>query len=212
VVVLSKADLADDPGLCIRQAEGAAPLTEVLAVSAVTGEGVEDVRARLGPGRTGVFLGSSGVGKSTLVNRLLGRDALATQAVREFDSRGRHTTTRRQLIVLPDDGGAIIDTPGLRELALSGEGDGLMDTFAEVEEHAARCRFRDCSHQGEPDCAVREALLEGLIDPDRYESFLEQRRELAYQERRRDIRLRQAEEDRWKRITRDMRRRPQKRK
>jgi ribosome biogenesis GTPase len=208
VVVLSKADLADDVFLRIRQAEGAAPLCPVLAVSAVDGTGLAALAGWLGPGRTGAFLGSSGVGKSTLVNRLLGEERLATKEVRADDDRGRHTTTRRELIVLPGDCGVVIDTPGMREIQLRGDESSLAGSFAEVEAFAAGCRFRDCRHEDEPGCAVHRALADGDLDPDRYESYVEQRRELAYQERRRDDRLRRAEEDRWRRIAIWRRKRP----
>jgi len=204
VVVLSKADLADDLDLRVRQAEGVATDAPVLPVSAVDGTGLGPLAGHLGPGRTGVFLGSSGVGKTTLVNRLLGVDTHATGRVREADSRGRHTTTRRELIVLPEHRGLVIDTPGLREIQLPG-GEGLAASFPELEELAANCRFRDCRHEDEPGCAVLEALRDGRLDPDRFESFLEQRREAAYQERRSDDRARRAEEGRWRRITMDMR-------
>jgi ribosome biogenesis GTPase len=174
-------------------------------VSSVTGEGVDALLTWLGPGRTGVFLGSSGVGKSTLVNRLVGEEALATRGVREADSKGRHTTSRRELIVLPGARGLVIDTPGLREIQLPG-GEGLAASFPEVEELAAACRFRDCRHEREPGCAVLAALCEGRLDPDRFESYLEQRRQAAWEERRFDERARRAEEGRWRRIAIEQRR------
>jgi ribosome biogenesis GTPase len=185
VVVLNKADLCDDVALRVRQVEGLVSDAPILTVSAVTGAGIPDLRAALGPGRTGVFLGSSGVGKSTLVNRLLGEATLPTRGVRADDDRGRHTTTRRELLALPDRRGFVIDTPGLREIQLWGDAESALHGFADVEEAAAHCRFRDCRHESEPGCAVHAALLDGRLDPDRYESFLQQRKELAYLERRR---------------------------
>ena len=200
VVVLNKADLAEDADLRVRQAEGVAPDTAVLSVSATGGAGMEFIESFLGPGLTGAFLGSSGVGKSTLVNRLLGESRLAVGEVRAADERGRHTTSHRELIPLPGNRGLVIDTPGMRELQLRGGVEALGASFAEIEELAVDCRFRDCRHEGEPGCAVQAALGEDAVDPDRYEAWLEQKRELAWQERRTDERLRRAEEDKWRQI------------
>ena len=207
VVVLNKADVCDDPDLRVRQAEGVSPFAPVIAVSAARGEGIERLAARLGPGRTAVFLGSSGAGKSTLVNRLLGEELLSTGEVRASDSRGRHTTTRRELFLLPGDRGVVIDTPGLREIALAGGEEDVAGGFPEIEDFATDCRYRDCRHEGEPGCAIAEALADGRLDPARWESFLGQRRELAYQERRHDLRARQEEEARWRRIRMEFRKR-----
>lgn len=211
VIVLNKSDLAGDPGACVREAEPAARGAPVLAVSAVRGEGLEALRARLGPGRTGTLIGPSGVGKSTLVNAMLGREALDTGGVREDDRRGRHTTTRRELLLLPG-GGCLIDTPGLRELQLWGDDSDLAESFDDVEAAAEQCRFRDCSHSGEPGCGVDRAIADGRLDPARYESFLKLKRELSYLLRRRDLRARLEERDRWKKITRDFRQRKRQRK
>jgi ribosome biogenesis GTPase len=200
VIVLNKSDLADDLDLRIRQVEGVARTEPIRTVSALTGVGCDALAHHLGPGRTGAFLGSSGVGKSTLVNRLLGEERLLTRSVREDDSRGRHTTTRRELFLLPEDGGVVIDTPGLREIQLTG--DSLGGSFADIEQFAAGCRFRDCRHESEPGCGVRSAIESGALDPARFESYFELRRELAYQERRQDQRLRQEEESKWRRIAR----------
>jgi ribosome biogenesis GTPase / thiamine phosphate phosphatase len=198
VIVLNKCDLEDDLDLRVRQVEGVAMTEPILVVSGRTGAGLERLTTHLGPGRTGAFLGSSGVGKSTLVNRLLGEEGLPTREVREDDSRGRHTTTRRELFLLPEDGGIVIDTPGLRELQLSGE--DLEGSFSDIAELARECRYRDCRHEGEPGCAVQRALQEGTFDPARYESFLEQRKELAWQARRRDQRAQKEEEGKWRSI------------
>ncbi len=198
VIVLNKCDLADDLDLRIRQVEGVAMTEPIRVVSAMTGVGCEVLAQHLGPGRTGAFLGSSGVGKSTLVNRLLGEERLATSEVREDDSRGRHTTTRRELFLLPGDGGIVIDTPGLREIQLTG--DDLGGSFSDVEKLARECRYRNCRHEDEPGCAVQRALVEAVLDPARFESYLEQRRELAYQARRQDQRLKQEEEGKWRSI------------
>ena len=199
VIVLNKSDLAEDLDLRVRQVEGVAMTEPIRTVSATTGAGCEALMYHLGAGRTGAFLGSSGVGKSTLVNRLLGEERLVTNAVRGDDSRGRHTTTWRELFILPGDGGVVIDTPGLREIQLTG--DGLGGSFTDIGEFARDCRFRDCRHENEPGCGVQSALENGALDPARFESYLEQRRELAYQERRQDQRLREQEVAKWRRIT-----------
>ncbi len=204
VVLLNKADLPID-----REAARArlAVSVPVSFVSARTGEGVDVVAALLGRGRTGVLVGASGTGKSSLINRLLGRDAQDTGGVRHGDDRGRHTTTTRSLLALPDDGGLVIDTPGVRELALwAGEAD-VDDAFADVAALAERCRFRDCSHESEPGCAVRAAIETGALDPARLAHHDKLQREVAYAARQQDVRARKAEHGRWKQITRQMRNR-----
>ncbi|ATB46641.1 ribosome small subunit-dependent GTPase A [Corallococcus macrosporus] len=182
VVVLTKADLHPDAASLAAEVEDLAPGVPVLALSAWTGEGVEVLRAWLPAGKTGVLLGSSGVGKSTLVNRLLGEARLATQAVRAEDDKGRHTTTHRELFVLPG-GGMLIDGPGMRELGLWGEDDGVEQTFPDILELAAGCRFTDCQHQREPGCAVRDAVAAGALPGSRLASYERLRRERAYQAR-----------------------------
>ena len=184
VLLLSKADLADDPARAEADARAVAPGVDVLLFSTVTGEGLEEVGALLGPGRTAVLLGSSGVGKSTLVNRLLGESRQATADVRA-DGRGRHTTTHRELVRLPS-GALLVDGPGMREVALWDAGGGLEAAFADVEAEAAGCRFRDCAHDAEPGCAVREAVEEGRLDAARLEHWHALRRELARLELRHD--------------------------
>jgi ribosome biogenesis GTPase len=194
VVVLSKADLADDVEGRRLAAEASAPGVEVVVVSAVTGEGLDVLRGHLGPGRTMVFIGSSGVGKSSLVNALAGAPLLATASIREDDARGRHTTTRRQLLRLAE--GLVIDTPGLRELALN-DGDGLAETFGDVESIALACRFRDCRHETEPGCAVRSALASGRLDPARLGAFRKLEREARRAELANDAVARKAERRKW---------------
>lgn len=178
VVVLNKADLCADPAAPVAQATEVAGPVPVLWVSAKTGAAVDQLKAFLKPGVTAVFLGASGVGKSSLINRLYGQDIQATVEVRERDFKGRHATSWRQLIPLPD-GGLVIDTPGLRELQLWCVGDGLQETFGDIEALAAGCRFRDCTHTVETHCAVREAVANGQLAPARYESYVKLRRELA---------------------------------
>lgn len=182
VVVLSKADLHADVADRLQEVEALAPGVPVLALSAHLGTGIEELRAQLPAGKTGALLGSSGVGKSTLVNRLLGEARLATQPVREEDAKGRHTTTHRELFVLPH-GGLLIDGPGMRELGLWGEEEGLGQAFADVLALATDCRFSDCAHRREPGCAVRGAVERGELAPERLESFEKLQREQAYQAR-----------------------------
>jgi ribosome biogenesis GTPase len=189
VVLLTKLDLVDDPARYLAETEavtlGACP---VLAVSAYTGDGLDELLSLLAPNRTAVLLGSSGVGKSTIVNALVGEELLATQEVRADDHEGRHTTTHRELIVLAA-GGIVLDTPGMRELQLWDA--DLGQTFGDVEEIADRCRFSDCAHESEPGCAVREALADGSLAPDRWESYVKLQREQQALEVRRNHLLRQ---------------------
>jgi len=194
VVVLSKADLDDDVAGHRVAAEAVAPGVEVIAASAVSGEGIEAVRAHLAPGRTVAFIGSSGVGKSTLVNALAGRELLTTAGIREDDARGRHTTTRRQLVPLAE--GLVIDTPGMRELGLL-DGDGLASAFDDVERSAAGCRFSDCRHETEPGCAVRAALASGALDAGRFHAYRKLEREAHRAELANDAVARKAERRRW---------------
>lgn len=205
VVVLNKADLAEDLDGALAEAEEVAYGAPVVATSATTGEGIAAILAHLGPGKTAVLLGSSGVGKSTLVNQLLGETRLATAPVREADSRGRHTTSWREMILLPG-GGLIIDTPGMREFAPWADIEAADEAFGDVEELAAACRFRDCSHEGEPGCAVQEALMDGRLLPDRYDAWLAMRKELTHLERQRDIHIAHNNKRKWKQISKWARR------
>jgi ribosome biogenesis GTPase len=199
VIVLNKADLSDDPELDAAPIEAVAFGVPVIRLSAVTGEGLDELEAQLGPGRTAALLGSSGVGKSTIVNRLAGRELLATQAVRDGDERGRHTTTHRELVVLPEGRGLLLDTPGMRELQLWADVEALDSTFSEIAELAAECRFADCSHDREPGCAIQTALAAGELDRGRWESYRKLERELRALEIRQNARL-QAEEKRKRRV------------
>ncbi len=167
VVVLTKLDLAGNSLDQILQAELAAPGAAVYAVSAKTGKGLEQLVPYLAPGKTLVFLGSSGVGKSSLVNALAGTELMATGEIREADGRGRHTTTHRQLLKLPQ-GCMIIDTPGMRELGMWDASQGIDEAFPEVEGLLGRCKFRDCSHQREPGCAIRASIEAGDLEESRW--------------------------------------------
>lgn len=203
VIVLSKADRAADAADRVAEVAATNPGVDVVAVSARTGAGVDAVAARLGAGRTGVLLGLSGAGKSTLANRLLGDESLATRDVRA-DDRGRHTTTARHLLELPG-GGLLIDTPGLRELALWDADEGLADTFADIDELAAACRFADCTHEHEPGCAVRAALDDGSLDPERWDSYRTLRAEQRALARRQETRERAEAQRRDKAVARSVR-------
>jgi len=186
VVVLTKCDLVDDVEAAVVQAALAAPGADIVAVSTVTRYGIDSLVRHLQPGRTSVLLGSSGVGKSTLVNLLLDEERQRTASVGD-DGRGRHTTTHRELLQL-DNGALLIDTPGMRELQLWNADEGLGATFSDVEDLAQHCRFRDCQHDGEPGCAVRDAVSRGLLVGERLEHWHHLRRELAYLERKQDER------------------------
>lgn len=177
-VVLNKKDVAEDLEGQVAAVRDIARDAALHVASALTGEGLEPLRALLGPGKTVALLGSSGVGKSTLVNRLAGAEVMPTGGVRE-DGRGRHTTTRRELLLLPG-GGAIVDTPGLREVQMWEAEGGLAKTFDDIEALAQACRFADCRHDAEPGCAVKAALDDGTLPEARFASWLELQREMAW--------------------------------
>ncbi len=201
VIVLTKLDVLDDPSK-LDEAQTVAVGVPVLPISNVTGEGIDAVRALLQPAKTFVLLGSSGTGKSTLANRLAGREVMATGGLRN-DGRGRHTTRHRQLLVMP--GGAIlVDTPGLRELQVW-EGD-VDSAFADIAELASACRFSDCAHSSEPGCAVREALETGALDPGRWTSYVKLQRELLAIEARSSRRVQRELKSRWRARAREVRR------
>ena len=170
VILLTKADLAEDYWDYLTQVERVATGVNIHVVSAHTGAGLPRLNAYLQPGKTVVFLGSSGVGKSSLVNALAGEEIMAVSAIREDDSKGRHTTTHRQLIRLKS-GVMIIDTPGMRELGMWDVSEGLGDAFADVERFVGKCRFSDCKHQTEPGCAVKTAIAVGELDIGRWENY-----------------------------------------
>jgi len=190
-LVLTKADLCDDPLALLLQAEQVALGAPAHVVSNVTGEGLDELAPYLGPAKTVALLGSSGVGKSTLANRLLGHEAQATKTLAE-DGTGRHTTVARQLIRLPG-GALLVDTPGLREVQLWDADEGIEQAFSDVDELAAGCRFNDCAHEQEPDCAVQEAIDEGRLPHERLESYRALQRELRRLAAKQDVRLRAEE-------------------
>ena len=183
VIVLTKCDVCEDVASAIADIESGAIGVPVVAVSALTGDGIQSLTALLHSGKTAALLGSSGVGKSTLVNALCNRTVMTTRAIRSTDDLGRHTTTHRELVLLPN-GALVLDTPGMRELGLWDADSGVSSTFRDVEELASACRFNDCRHSSEPGCAVRAALYNGTLDASRWNSFQKLQRELAFQERK----------------------------
>jgi ribosome biogenesis GTPase / thiamine phosphate phosphatase len=187
VIVLAKSDLAEDVSETVAEAEAVAFGVPVHAVSSVSGEGLEALEPHLVPGRTVALLGSSGVGKSTLANRLLGEELLGTAEIRS-DGRGRHTTTHRELVRLPG-GALLLDTPGMRQLQLWADESALDETFADVAELARECRFSDCAHGNEPGCAVRAALGDGTLPQVRWDSYRKLQRELRALALKQDARL-----------------------
>jgi ribosome biogenesis GTPase len=203
VVVLTKCDLADDVAASVAEAGLAAPGADVLAVSAVTGDGMDRLALQLRSGSTAVLLGSSGVGKSTLVNWLLGVEHQRTAAV-TAEGKGVHTTTHRELVRLAN-GALLIDTPGMRELQLWSADDGLDAAFADLDAFAAGCRFRDCVHDSEPGCAVRAAVESGELLAGRLEHWHQLRRELAYLARKQDERAMAEMRSRIRSLTRGLR-------
>jgi ribosome biogenesis GTPase len=203
VVVMTKSDLCDDVAGRHTALESIVPGTPVHAVSAVTGEGLDDLRDYVRENKTATLLGASGSGKSTLVNALYGDEVLKTAPIR-YDGKGRHTTTHRELVILPG-GGLIIDTPGMRELQLWDPGSGLGDAFEDIETLAAECRFRDCRHDGEPGCAVTAAVVDGRLTAERLASFKKLQRELHHLELKQDARARAEERRKYKSLHRAVR-------
>lgn len=177
IIVLTKSDLCDDLPQKLHAIASVSMGVDVITCSSENGDGLDEIRTYIRPGETIAFVGSSGVGKSTLINRLIGQEVLATKAIREDDAKGRHTTTHRQLLLLPG-GGIVIDTPGMRELQIY-TGD-LSRTFEDIEEIATHCRFSDCSHQAEPGCAIQAAIANGTLSEQRFENYQKLQREASY--------------------------------
>jgi ribosome biogenesis GTPase / thiamine phosphate phosphatase len=203
VVLLTKADLVTDGDLIAEDVEQHAPGVEVICTSTTTGLGIDRLREIVGGSRTIALIGSSGHGKSSIVNALAGAEVLATKAIRD-DGKGRHTSVRRELVVLPG-GGAVVDTPGLRTIGLQDAEGGLAATFPEVEALVVRCKFTDCQHNGEPGCAVAAALEAGDLSVQRYESWQSLQREMRWMATRADARLQAERRREWKAISKHQR-------
>ena len=202
VVVLTKSDIAEEVADSLAAVESSAPGVDVHAVSAVTRDGLDELRWLLGNDRTATMLGPSGAGKSSLINALAGDEVMATNEVR-WDGKGRHTTTHRQLISLPG-GASVIDTPGMRELQLWDGDEGIDRAFSDIAALAEGCRFADCAHDSEPGCAVKAALATGDLTQERFASYKKQLRELAAIARKKDKKLANAEAKKWKAMTKAM--------
>jgi ribosome biogenesis GTPase / thiamine phosphate phosphatase len=203
VGVLTKADICDDASEAMALVEAQAPGVMIHAISALSGDGVEELRPYLRPGRTVALLGSSGVGKSTLVNALVGHELQTVKDIRS-DGKGRHTTTRRELVLVPD-GGLILDTPGMRELQLWEDNGGVSQTFDDVTALAPSCRFRDCRHETEPGCAVLAAVEDGSLPEERLRSFKKLERELQHLRIKQDRRAQSEQRKKWRAISRAQR-------
>ncbi|KUG19403.1 MAG: ribosome small subunit-dependent GTPase A [Methanomicrobiaceae archaeon] len=203
-ILINKSDLAADPSALAEEVSSVASEVPVVTISAATGSGLSLLDPFLLPGRTVALIGSSGVGKSTLINALLRRTVQDTRQVREYDGKGRHKTSVRQLFIL-ENGALVIDNPGLREVGMGASGSGIDDTFPEIRALAAGCRFSDCRHEHEPGCVVREAVEKGLISQDRLKSYIRLNKELAFQQEKAEIGLTRYERKRWKEVSKSAR-------
>lgn len=201
ILVLNKADLCEDKDAALVTARSVAGDVPLYCVSAVTGEGMDEFSGLFPRAVTAAFTGPSGVGKSAIINRLLGEDRQTTGAVREEDRRGRHTTTRKELFFVPS-GGMVIDTPGLRELQAWGDESSVDEAFTDIAEAALCCRFRDCSHRDEPGCAVQELMRQGIIPYERYQNYMELKKEMAYLNSRCDEKARMEKKRQEKELSR----------
>ncbi len=205
VIVLTKKDLCNDTDLKIKLIKNRNIHCQIFSVSSITKNGIYEISKSIKPRETVAFIGISGVGKSTLINELIGFELLKTREVRVFDSKGKHTTTSRNLLIIPN-GGILIDTPGMRELALWNSNEGFANTFSEFENFARNCKYSDCTHIHEKECAVLKALEEGLLSSEKYENYLKLNKELIYLESKIDQNAALIEKRKWKNIHKEARR------
>jgi ribosome biogenesis GTPase len=199
IIVLNKADLCENISEKIDEVKSIAPAVPIVVMSALYDQGLDAFEKNLPARSTAVLLGSSGVGKSTIINHLMGIEKQRTQNVREDDSHGRHTTTQRELMML-QWGAMLIDTPGLRELQLWGDAQSVQDTFQDITDLAEYCRFSNCNHDSEPGCAVKNALIDGSLDQHRYDSYIKLQREISYLKRKEDPKEQRINKEKWKKI------------
>jgi ribosome biogenesis GTPase / thiamine phosphate phosphatase len=200
VIVLTKADLCEEVLDYVQEVEAIAFGVDIIVVSALTGEGLDQLKELLTEGVTAALLGSSGAGKSTLTNALLQNIQMKVSDIREEDAKGRHTTTHRELVLLPSDA-CLIDTPGMRELQLWDQGVSLSASFSDIDQLAQDCRFRDCTHKNEPGCAVIQSIDEGTLERGRFKSYIKLQKELAYIEKKANTDAQLAEKRKWKQIS-----------
>lgn len=203
ILIFTKKDLCEDLDYKIQEADRVAFGVPKFAINSIEKEGLEQLQPYLQKGDTITLVGSSGVGKSTLLNALMGKDIQQTQAIREGDDKGKHTTTHRELFALPN-GALIIDTPGMRELQLWNSGESVSSIFQDIEDLATTCRFSDCKHVTEPGCSIRAALENGSLEIDRYEHFKKLQKEMAYHLRKQNALLLKAEKNKWKKKNKEL--------